>query len=64
MTAWEGVKGISSLDVIQKGFPVYVTGRLRSQKYTSSDGIERTSMEVIANSVEAIDENISAQYMK
>ena len=64
VTAWEGVKGISSLDVIQKGIPVYVTGRLRSQKYTSSDGIERTSMEVIANSVEAIDENISAQYMK
>ncbi len=64
VTAWEGVKGIPSLDAIQKGFPIYVTGRLRSQKYTSSDGIERTSMEVIANAVETIDENISAQYMK
>ena len=59
VTAWEGVKGISSLDVIQK-----VVGRLRSQKYTSGDGIERTSLEVIANSVETVDENISAQYMK
>ena len=64
VTAWEGVNGISSLDAIQKGFPVYVVGRLRSQKYTSGDGIERTSLEVIANSVESIDENISAQYMK
>ena len=64
VTAWEGVKGIPSLDAIQKGFAVYVVGRLRSQKYTSNDGIERTSMDVIANSVETVDENISAQYMR
>lgn len=64
VTAWEGGKGIASLDIIQKGFPVYVAGRLRSQKYTPDDGIERTSIEVIANTVEPVNENISAQYMK
>lgn len=64
VTAWEGNKGIAPLDSIQKGFPVYVTGRLRSQKYTSNDGVERTSMELIANAVEPLDCNISTQYMQ
>lgn len=61
VTAWEGNKGIPSLDIIAKGFPVYVVGRLRSQKYTASDGTEKTSMEVIASSVEAVDEVVSTQ---
>lgn len=61
VTAWEGNKGIPSLDIIAKGFPVYVVGRLRSQKYTANDGTEKTSMEVIASSVEAVDEVVSTQ---
>lgn len=64
VTAWEGNKGIAPLDSIRKGFPVYVTGRLRSQKYSASDGTEKTSMEVIASTVEPVDGNISAQYMQ
>ncbi len=61
VTAWEG-RSIPDLDIITKGFGVYVVGRLRSQKYTASDGTERTSLEIIANSVEAVDGNITAQY--
>ena len=64
VTAWEGNKGIAPLDSIRKGFPVYVSGRLRSQKYTSSDGVERTSMELIASTVELVDGNIQTQYMQ
>ena len=64
VTAWEGNKGIAPLDSIQNGFPVYVTGRLRSQKYSASDGTEKTSMEVIASCVEPVEGNISAQYMQ
>ncbi len=61
VTAWEGNKGIPSLDIIRKGFPIYVVGRLRSQKYSSGDGTERTSTEVIASTVEPVDNNLSAQ---
>lgn len=64
VTAWEGNKGIAPLESIQKGFPVYVVGRLRSQKYSAADGTEKTSTEVIASIVEPVEENISAQYMK
>lgn len=36
---------------LQKGRQVYVEGRLKSSKYTDKDGVEKTSVEVIANSV-------------
>ena len=61
VTAWEG-KTLSDLDKITVGAPVFVRGRLRSQKYLASDGTERTSMDVIANLVEPIDENVAVQY--
>ena len=61
VTAWEGTKGIPPLDTIAKGFPINVTGRLRMQKYLAGDGTERTSYDVIANSIEMVDTNISPQ---
>jgi single-strand DNA-binding protein len=61
VTAWEGNKGIQSLDIIQKGFPVFVSGRLRTQKYIGEDGNEKTSFEIIANTMEAVESNVSPQ---
>ena len=61
VTAWEGNKGVPSLDIIAKGFPIYVVGRLRSQKYPANDGTEKTSMEVIASTVEPVDETVNTQ---
>ena len=34
---------------LRKGQKVYVEGRLQSRKYTDKDGIERTSVEIIAS---------------
>ena len=34
---------------LRKGQSVYVEGRLQSRKYTDRDGVERTSVEIIAN---------------
>lgn len=48
VTAWEG-KDINCLDSIQKGSKVYITGRIRNQRFTSADGTERTSTDIIAN---------------
>lgn len=53
--AWEG-KSITEIDNIDKGARVHVTGRLRQQRYTAADGTERISYEIIANSVEIIEE--------
>ena len=61
VTAWEGNKGIPSLDFISKGFPIYVSGRLRMQKYISGDGTERVSWDIIANSIEPVENNVSPQ---
>ena len=54
VTAWEGNKGIPPLDDIEKGFPVYVCGRLRTQKYIAGDGSEKTSYDIIANTMEIL----------
>ncbi len=34
---------------LRKGQKVYVEGRLQSRKYTDKDGVERTSIEIIAS---------------
>lgn len=53
-TTWHNVvawntKGMPDFSLITKGCPVYVCGRLKSSKYTGSDGVERQSYEVVAN---------------
>ena len=61
VTAWEGNKGIPQLDQISKGFPIYVCGRLRMQRYLAGDGTERVSYDIIANTIEFVENNISPQ---
>ena len=51
IVAWSG-KGMPDFSSISKGAPVYVTGRLRTSRFTGNDGIERTVYEVIASKVE------------
>lgn len=50
IVAWAG-KGMPDFSKITKGIPLYVCGRMRTSKYTGSDGMEKTSYEVIANKV-------------
>lgn len=59
--AWEG-SGIKDLDKIEKGSKIYVRGRLREQKYTGIDDVERTSYDVVANSITIIDLEEPLQY--
>src|SRR5713101_2779416 len=37
---------------LHKGSKVYIEGRLQQRKYTDRDGVQRTSVEVIASDVE------------
>ena len=61
VSAWEG-RGIKDLDQIQKGSKLYIQGRLRNQKYTGADGVERVSSEVLASRVVIIDDAEQRQY--
>jgi single-strand DNA-binding protein len=66
-TSWHNVlaregKFIHDLSKIDKGTKVYVQGRLRYQKYTGSDGVERNSTDIIANRVMIIDDSEPMQY--
>lgn len=52
--AWDG-KDIPDLSTIEKGTKVYVRGRIKSQKYTDSEGNERYTNEVAARCINLID---------
>ena len=51
IVAWSG-KGMPDFSSISKGASGYVTGRLRTSRFTGNDGIERNVYEVIASKVE------------
>lgn len=55
IVAWEG-KEIADLELLDKGIPVHVTGRIRASKYTSAEGVEKHYQEILANRVRIIDD--------
>ena len=55
-TIWQSEK-FNDFDSLTKGTPVHIIGRLRMQRYTGSDGDERTVYEVIVSSLEILDTN-------
>ena len=55
ITAWEG-KDMPDLSTIMKGTPLHVTGRLRTFRYTNSEGVEKQLYEVVANKIRILTE--------
>ena len=55
IVAYEG-KDIKCVDQVEKGKKVYVRGRIRNQKFTSSDGTEHYSYDIFANKMLILDE--------
>ena len=55
ITAWEG-KEMPDLNMINKGTPVHVTGRLRTFKYTNAEGIDKYLHEVVASRIRILSE--------
>ncbi len=51
VSAWGGRDGVPDLYSIQKGAWVEVTGRLRSRRYTTQEGEERTTTDLLAKKV-------------
>lgn len=61
VTAWES-KEIRDLYKLEKGSKVHLIGRIRSQRFCGSDGIDRTMYEVVAKSLFIIDDQEILQY--
>ena len=55
VSAWSGRDRIIDLYSIQKGAWVRVVGRVRMRKYTTQTGEERSTMDVVAHTVELLD---------
>ena len=60
VAAWS-LKGMPDFKELATGRPVYVVGRLRSDRYTGSDGVERFSYSVQAAKVELLNEPLNLQ---
>ena len=50
VTAWEG-KNVPDLREVVRGTIVQVIGRVRTYKFTTADGVEKSSWEVFARRV-------------
>ena len=61
VSAWEG-KGCPNLNRIEKGTKVNVVGRLRGQRYTDSEGVERYAFDVVAYQLSQIEDPSPFQY--
>ena len=61
IVAWEG-KDVQNIDRIAKGRAVYIAGRLRTCRYTGTDGTEKQFYEVLANKVRLIEDEPSAEF--
>ncbi|MCQ2174329.1 MAG: single-stranded DNA-binding protein [Bacteroidales bacterium] len=60
VNAWQG-RGIANLHDIKKGSKVYVSGRLRSQKFQGEDQTERNFYEIIPKTVTLIEDDEKLQ---
>ncbi len=54
VVAWERLAETCN-EFLKKGMKVYVEGRLQSRKYNDKDGIERTSVEIVASEMLMLD---------
>ena len=53
--AWENQANIADFSTITKGCWVRVIGRIKNNKYTGSDKIERYTTDIVANRLEVVD---------
>lgn len=54
VVAWERLAETCQ-QYLEKGARVYIEGRLQSRKYTDKDGVERTTIEIVANEMLMLD---------
>ena len=61
VSVWES-KGMPDFSAVEKGSKVHIIGRLRSQRYTDVDGVERTAYDVLASQFVLIEDQPQLQY--
>ncbi|MBQ8811915.1 MAG: single-stranded DNA-binding protein [Bacteroidales bacterium] len=55
IAAWNS-KGMPDFDRITRGMPVYVSGRMRTSRYTTAEGIEKQYYEILATKIRFLTE--------
>ena len=59
VAAWPS-KDMPDFERLAKGMPIYVSGRMRTSRYMSADGVERQYYEILASKVRFVEEGSEA----
>ena len=57
VTAWDG-KSMPDFNLLSKGMPIYISGRMRTSKYITAEGLEKQFYEILANKVRYLSEDM------
>lgn len=57
VTAWES-KNMPDLNELAKGMPIHVSGRMRTSRYTTAEGVEKQFYEILANKVRYLSDDM------
>ena len=65
-TEWHRVKALGKLaeiiaQYVRKGTPIYIEGKLKTDKYTDKNGIERYATNIVADQMQMLGGNQNAQ---
>ena len=64
VVAWSG-RDMPDLSKITIGMPLYVSGRMRTTKYTTAEGTDKYFYEVLANRIRFVTEdNVNREYLQ
>lgn len=55
-------KLLTDLDKIAKGAKIYVSGKVRTQKFAGADGVEHSSTDIIASRIQLLDPDETLQH--
>lgn len=61
VTAWEN-RSLPDLNELNKGMPIYVSGRMRTSRYTTAEGIEKQFYEILANKIRYLSEDMTETF--
>jgi len=50
---WEGLAGVVE-QYVKKGDPLYIEGKIRNEKWTDQNGVEKTGIRIRANSMQML----------
>ena len=63
IVVWRGLAEKAERD-LKKGNLVYIEGKITHRKYNDKDGVERSTTDIVANTLNSLNEKVQRQFVK